>query len=150
MGAGRTGRRSGRYRRHRVGAVQPGGVLRHRADHLRRWGHELPVKLSPFCKLADPAAYQACDWDLSQDIDGRTHWCDFFKRHFETILKLGVEAAVARGASHDDATKRARSARTELAALFDDFLRHPQKFGRTTMLEIDTWRDEILRKWSFP
>jgi type II pantothenate kinase len=108
------------------------------------------VKCSPFCKLADPASYRACDWDLSHDEDGRAHWCDFFKRHFDTMLKLAVEAAVARGASHDDSTTRARRARVELVALFDDFLHHPQKFGRVTMLEIDTWRDEILRKWNFP
>ena len=108
------------------------------------------MKLSPFCKLADPANYQACDWDLSRDDDGRSHWCDFFKRHFDTTLKLAVDAAVARGASHDDATSRARNARNELIALFDDFLHHPQKFGRVTMVEIDTWRDQILRKWNFP
>jgi type II pantothenate kinase len=111
---------------------------------------QLIVNLSPFCKLADPASYQACDWDLSQDIDGRTHWCDFFKRHFDTIMKLGIEAAIARGASHDAVAARARRAQGELVALFDDFLHHPQKFGRVTMLEIDTWRDDILRKWDFP
>ena len=108
------------------------------------------MTLVPFCKLADPASYQACDWDLSQDLDGRTHWCDFFKRHFDTILKLGLEAAVARGSSQDDAVACARSAKAELVTVFDDFLHHPEKFGRVTMLDIDTWRDEILRKWGFP
>jgi len=108
------------------------------------------VTLVPFCKLADPASYQACDWDLSQDLDGRTHWCDFFKRHFDTILKLGLEAAVARGSSQHDAVACARGAKAELVTVFDDFLHHPEKFGRVTMLDIDTWRDEILRKWGFP
>ena len=108
------------------------------------------MTLVPFCKLADPASYQACDWDLSQDLDGRTHWCDFFKRHFDTILKLGLEAAVARGSSQDDAVACARGAKAELVTVFDDFLHHPEKFGRVTMLDIDTWRDEILRKWGFP
>ena len=108
------------------------------------------MTLVPFCKLADPASYQACDWDLSQDLDGRTHWCDFFKRHFDTILKLGLEAAVARGSSQHDAVACARGAKAELVTVFDDFLHHPEKFGRVTMLDIDTWRDEILRKWGFP
>ena len=53
--------------------------------------------LEPFCKLADPASYVACNWDMRVDHVARKYWVSFFKRHINLILKLGVEAAIARG-----------------------------------------------------
>ena len=48
--------------------------------------------MHPFVKLADPQTYVACPWDLGADAEGREYWVEFFKRHINTILKLGVEA----------------------------------------------------------
>ena len=53
--------------------------------------------MSAFCKLSDPSTYVACEWDLSLDPVGRSYWVEFFPRHLETILRIGIEAAVARG-----------------------------------------------------
>ncbi|MBC8105100.1 MAG: DUF89 family protein [Anaerolineae bacterium] len=105
--------------------------------------------LVPFVKLADAATYEACDWDLSQDEIGRLHWVGFFKRHINTILKLGVEAQIARGAELDDVVRRADAARMELTLKLDDFAARPHAFGRVTMLLLDRWRDEVLRKHGF-
>ena len=63
--------------------------------------------LQPFVLLADPAKYLACNWDLNVDAIARVHWVNFFCRHVETILKLGVEAETARGETLVTATKRA-------------------------------------------
>lgn len=105
--------------------------------------------LRPFIKLADAASYEPCDWDLSHDEAGRLHWVEFFKRHINTILKLGVEAQMARGADLDDVMRRADAARIELTLELDDFAARPHAFGRMTMLILDRWRDEVLRKHGF-
>ena len=101
--------------------------------------------LVPFCKLADPTTYVSCRWDLTVDEFGRNHWVDFFKRHLNTILKLGVEAAV----SKEEAEKRAGECRVEFCAKFDAFAANPTGFGRVTILTFDQWRDRLLRKWGF-
>ncbi len=92
----------------------------------------------PFVKLADPASYQACDWDLSQDEDGRLHWVSFFKRHINTILGLALE-------SGQTDSSRAQRVRDDLTLKLDDFAARPHAFGRVTMLDLDRWRDQILR-----
>ena len=106
-------------------------------------------EFAPFIKLADPARYVACAWDLTRDTDGRLHWVDFFKRHFRTILKLGVEARAARGESPDDASADATRCAGELDGRIDAFAADPNGFGRVTILTMDEWRDEILRKHGF-
>ena len=108
-----------------------------------------PDTLPPFCKLAHPDRYVACSWDLAQDADGRAHWVPFFKRHFNTILKLGVEAAVARGESLSSATARADVCRDECHARFDDFAARPHAFGVVNILTIDAWRDTCLSRHGF-
>ncbi len=40
-----------------------------------------------FCKLADPQSYQACDWDLRTDLEGRAAWIDIFDEHTESLLE---------------------------------------------------------------
>jgi type II pantothenate kinase len=92
----------------------------------------------PFIRLADPATYQACDWDLSQDESGRVHWAEFFKRHINTILTLALDA-------RQTDEERAQQVRRELTHKLDVFLARPQAFGRVTMLDIDRWRDHTLR-----
>jgi type II pantothenate kinase len=102
-------------------------------------------RLVPFCKLADPARYVACNWDLTVDEAGRTHWVTFFKRHLNTILKLGIESAKDKA----DAEKRATECREEFYATFDAFAVEPSNLGRVTILTLDEWRDETLRRWGF-
>src|SRR5687768_2116804 len=110
---------------------------------------ETTVSLAPFCKLADPARYVACSWDLREDVDGRLHWVDFFKRHFRTILKLGIEARARRGESPDALEKAAARCAGELDGRVDAFAVDPNGFGRVTILTMDEWRDAILRKHGF-
>ena len=109
----------------------------------------------PFVKLADPAAYVACSWDLTVDHGGRRHWVDFFKRHLETILSLGVEAVRARDGDPFDAVRRADACRSDFVAVFDAFDADPAGYGETagvgrvTILTLDQWRDALLRKHGF-
>jgi type II pantothenate kinase len=104
------------------------------------------LRLVPFCKLADPERYVACAWDLTVDEKARTHWVNFFKRHLNTILKLGIESANDK----IDAEKRASGCRDEFYATFDAFAADPVQRGRVTILTLDEWRDETLRRWRFP
>ncbi len=106
--------------------------------------------MNPFCKLADPSTYVACEWDLSRDADGRAGWVEFFKRHFRTILALGIDAGVKRGESLQALTERAAACADEFDARFDAFTRAPEEFGRVTIIVMDQWRDAVLQKHGFP
>jgi damage-control phosphatase, subfamily II, stand-alone protein len=101
--------------------------------------------LVPFCKLANPSSYVACSWDLTTDATGRNHWVTFFKRHLDTILKLGVDSAKSKA----EAVKRAESCRRDFFATFDGFAENPMGYGRVTILTLDGWRDDCLRRWGF-
>jgi type II pantothenate kinase len=101
--------------------------------------------LVPFCKLADPVSYVACSWDLTTDTAGRNHWVTFFKRHLDTILKLGVDSAKSKA----EAVTRAESCKREFFKTFDGFAENPSGYGRVTILTLDGWRDECLRRWGF-
>jgi uncharacterized protein with ATP-grasp and redox domains len=110
--------------------------------------------MSPFVLLANPATYAACDWDLSQDAEGRVHWVEFFKRNLKTILDLGTEAAAVRGQDLQDVELRAQSCRREFIDTFDAFAANPNDSTRwgiepVTMLVLDKWRDAILRRHGF-
>ncbi len=105
--------------------------------------------MKPFVKLADPSTYVACDWDLSVDPVGREHWVRFFKSHLRTILKLGSAAATARGARASEVQGRADSCCAEFDARFDAYAADPNATGRVTILTLDIWRDELLRKHGF-
>src|SRR5438132_10057238 len=102
--------------------------------------------MSPFCKLADPGNYVACEWDLSLDADGRAGWVDFFKRHLSTVLSLGIEAGAKRGESRQDLIERAAACTDEFFARFNEFDREPGKFGRVTIIVLDQWRDGFLTR----
>jgi type II pantothenate kinase len=104
--------------------------------------------MEPFCLLADPATYVACDWNLSEDREARHYWVGFFKRHLETILKLGIEAA-ARDSGREQCLDRAARCRAEFVAHFDRYSADPAGFGRVTILTLDAWRDDVLRKHGF-
>src|SRR5207302_6877102 len=101
--------------------------------------------MRPFVKLADPQDYIACPWNLSVDGEGRGYWVEFFKRHINTILKLGVEAAIARHEPGESATRRADACRAEFYEVFDRFAAEPLLYGTVTIVTLDKWRDQILR-----
>jgi type II pantothenate kinase len=110
--------------------------------------------MSPFVLLADPKTYVACSWDLALDAEGRTHWVEFFKRHLETILKLGLEMAIARQQDLSPVRVRMDACRTEFVQFFDSFAADPNdaaRWGvnRVTILTLDQWRDALLRKHGF-
>jgi uncharacterized protein with ATP-grasp and redox domains len=111
------------------------------------------MSLQPFVKLKNPDEYVACPWDLAADAEGRTHWVEFFKRHLETILSLGLAAASARHADLADAKARADACRREFVAHFDRFAADPDSMGHpgrpVTILIMDIWRDGFLRKHGF-
>ncbi len=88
------------------------------------------TSLQPFVKLADPDEYVACPWDLAADEEGRTHWVEFFKRHLETILSLGLAAERARGGNAVEITRRAAACRIEFCEHFDLFAADPHAMGR--------------------
>ncbi|HEY8668098.1 MAG TPA: hypothetical protein VIL86_15730, partial [Tepidisphaeraceae bacterium] len=96
-----------------------------------------PQSRRPFCKLADPNTYVACSWDLTADEIGRLHWVEFFKRHLNTILGLGIAALEARGERLEVAVGRADLCKAEFFARFDAFANRPNDFGRVTILTLD-------------
>src|SRR5690242_20022583 len=98
-----------------------------------------------FVKLTDPKTYIACPWDLVADVEGRAYWVEFFKRHINTILKLGIEAAIARDEPSESAHQRADACREEFNARFDDFAARPMLHGPVTIVTLDKWRDQTLR-----
>lgn len=99
----------------------------------------------PFIKLADPSRYVACDWDLTADSAGRTHWVGFFKRHLETLLRMGVDEC----GGTDHAQHRAATCRAQFARQFDHFERCPSEFGRVSIIELGRLRNQILRAYGF-
>jgi type II pantothenate kinase len=110
--------------------------------------------MSPFVQLADARKYVACSWDLARDTEARVHWVEFFKRHVGTILKLGIEAAAARGQDAADAGVRAAACQREFFEKFDAFTARPDEVarhsgGRVTILTLDQWRDSVLRRHGF-
>lgn len=105
--------------------------------------------MAPFVKLADPSTYVACPWDMRADHAAREYWVPFFKKHLNTILGLGIEAMVARGTGRDEADRRAAACREEFYAHFDAFAARPDGSGRVTILTLDEWRDQFLRKHGF-
>ncbi len=108
-----------------------------------------PAAMSPFVQLADVGSYVACDWDLVVDAESRAYWVEFFKRHFDTILKLGVEVGLARNEPAEGAHRRADQCRAEFCELFDRFAAAPTEHGPVTIITLDQWRDQMLRKHGF-
>src|ERR1043165_818633 len=105
--------------------------------------------MSPFTLLHDPATYAACDWNLAQDEAGRAYWVPFFKQHFRTILALAIESAVVRGQDLSAAEVRANACAADFDAIFDAFSANPQEYQRVTILTLDAWRDQTLRKHGY-
>ncbi len=74
---------------------------------------------------------------------------EFSRRHINTILKLGVEAAVARNEIPDAVHHRAEQCKEEFDRVFDAFSADPQAQGIVTILMLDEWREDLLRKHGF-
>lgn len=104
---------------------------------------------SPFIKLADPETYVACSWDLAEDGEGRDYWVDFFIKHLETLLALGVAAAARQGEALGKVQARAEACRADFVPRFREFQVNPYGGGRVTILTLDEWRDQILRRHGF-
>jgi damage-control phosphatase, subfamily II, stand-alone protein len=112
--------------------------------------HSQPaIALEPFVKLADPATYVACAWDLTADMAARRHWVDFFKRHIRTILKLGYEAGVNRGRIADEMARAVEACGVEFDATFDALVAQEACDERLTILALDARRDALLQKHGF-
>jgi len=99
----------------------------------------------PFCKLSDPQTYIACNWNLCEDHEARAHWVGFFKRHLDTILKLGVTCSNAA----TNAPDRAGACREEFFDTFDRYHASPWRHEWVSILTLDEWRDGLLRKHGF-
>ena len=106
-----------------------------------------PVRpeLPPFVKLRDPQTYRPCGLDLVGNANARDYWIDFFSVHIDTMLDLGVKAE----GDTDDARQRATACADELRAKLEAFRADPSAFGPVSILILDTWRDQILRKHRF-
>lgn len=106
--------------------------------------------LQPFVLLRDPKTYVACPLDLRADEEARAYWVKFFKKHIITINNLGIDVAVARGESRQSAEARADALRAEFNDVFDAFILSPDTYEyRVTILVLDGWRDDLLRKHGF-
>lgn len=104
---------------------------------------------SPFVLLHDPASYVACNWDMRADDLGREHWVSFFIRHFETILNLAIEVETARGYAPADIAARVDACRQDFRQRFEAYGKNYATMGRVTILTLDEWRDETLRRHGF-
>jgi damage-control phosphatase, subfamily II, stand-alone protein len=113
------------------------------------------MKLYPFNQLRDPSTYQACAWDMRKDAEARTYWCTFFKKHVRTIISLGIDVLVLQGTSPDEANRRAAALLQEFDATYDAFAHASEEkkssahTQRVTMLTLDEWRDNLLRRHGF-
>ena len=107
------------------------------------------VFMKPFIKLADPSKYVACNWDLRADRASGDYWIAFFKRHLETILHLGTQAATSGGEAPSDVLARTVACRAAFHRFFDAVLDSPPDSGPVTILRLDVWRDGILRRHGF-
>ena len=105
--------------------------------------------MKPFVQLADPSTYVACSWDLAVDHAGRDYWVDFFIKHLETLLALGIAAETRQGSTLGEVQQRAENCRAEFAKRFRAFQADPTVSGRVTILTLDEWRDAILRRHGF-
>lgn len=110
---------------------------------------ESKARLKPFTLLSDPTRYVACGMELTSDEYARNYWVEFFVRHIELLLSMGVSSSVIRGEPEESARRRADLCRSEFVRRFENFLANPRSNGPVTILTLDCWRDEILRRHGF-
>lgn len=100
--------------------------------------------------LADPNAYRACLWDLSNHPARFTYWLGLFRSHFPKLLDEAVVEAVDRGVAQDDARAAARRAAERFNAILDELASNPKANGRLDILEICLAREAVIRDVGFP
>lgn len=89
-----------------------------------------------FPRLADPARYVACRWDLTKDAAKRAYWLDLFARHWPSLLKHARQEAADRSIAHDDVERRIARADSDFRAWLEAAGRQPDCFGRLDILMI--------------
>jgi len=107
------------------------------------------MQLEPFCKLANPASYVACDWDLRLDEPARHHWLGFFKRHLETILARAHGVQTRRGQAPAAVAAALAEVRRYFHRLCDDFGHDFATYPPVTIHTLVSWRDASMRKFGF-
>ncbi|MBN1512670.1 MAG: DUF89 family protein [Phycisphaerae bacterium] len=88
--------------------------------------------------LANPAGYQACDWDLSNDPAGREHWMDEFRKHADSML------AYAAARRNPPTVEQMAAMRRAFFAELDHLRHQPTARGRLDVLSLCSLRDRLL------
>lgn len=91
--------------------------------------------------LANPAGYQACDWDLSNDPAGREHWIDEFRKHTDSML------AYAAARRNPPPAEQMAAMRRAFFAELDNLRHRPTARGRLDVLSLCSLRDELLLRF---
>jgi len=99
--------------------------------------------MAVLCQLKKPEQYVACTWELSADPEGREYWIDHFATHIETIL-----AAIAQQHGKQEAAKFEQF-REQYHAGLQQRREDPQRFKPLTILSLDAFRDEMLRRFGW-
>jgi type II pantothenate kinase len=105
--------------------------------------------MKPFCKLADPARYRACLWDLCKSAQARVYWCNYFCEHAPRILATAIESAIARGEPRDAVEQRAKTCLEQIVSRVRHFQKSHAQFEAVTILTFDQWRDGSFREHGF-
>lgn len=89
--------------------------------------------------------YRACDWNLRDDVAGRTLWCQHFRWHFHEVLRplirteypaLAAESLVALTQAYDD--------------LFEQIEQASERFPQIDILMMDEVRHALLASHGCP
>jgi len=94
--------------------------------------------------LEDPGAYRACEWDLTEDADGRAYWLDLFRTHILTITALILA---------DEGRTVAPRLESFLAEYLDGLKildTQPDAWGRLDVLALTRYRQDLLERHAFP
>ncbi|MBU0638122.1 MAG: DUF89 family protein [Planctomycetes bacterium] len=94
-------------------------------------------------QLANPDRYQACDWDLRQDPQGRAYWVGHFCEHLDLLLRLIEEEY-----PDADAGRRAAFAADYQAAMHAVHA-SPERYDRIDVLYLDELRHDLLVRHGF-
>lgn len=89
-----------------------------------------------FPRLADPAGYVACRWDLAADADKRAYWLALFARHWPSLLSHARQEAADRGLAAADVEQRVQQADADFRGWLNAVGREPDRCGRLDILTI--------------
>lgn len=94
--------------------------------------------------LEDSGAYRACEWDLTEDADGRAYWLDLFRTHILTITDL-IQAE--EGAA---VTPRLDAFLAEYLDGLEILDTQPDAWGPLNVLKLTLYRQDLLARHGFP